>query len=218
MYRERTAATGVLLFAVALAGCPGPETGQMVSVAPPPGWHDRLTRDRELKDRQYRSSPESPLLEADRAGFQGLSYWPADEAYYFLGPINFYPSPERFEIVATSGKQRPCERVGWVGIELHGTPQRLQVYRLLDSPDPTSFFLPFMDATTGKETYPSGRYLELDGRVGGPYVIDFNRAHNPSCAYGDPGRFACPVTPAENRLGVVIEAGERGFHERGSEG
>jgi uncharacterized protein (DUF1684 family) len=42
-------------------------------------------------------------------------------------------------------------------------------------------------------------------------VLDLNRAYNPSCAYGAPERFACPVTPKANRLGVRIEAGERGF-------
>ena len=49
------------------------------------------------------------------------------------------------------------------------------------------------------------------GRI--PFVLDFNRAKNPSCAYGSPERFACPVTPAENRLPLRIEAGETGYHE-----
>ena len=42
-------------------------------------------------------------------------------------------------------------------------------------------------------------------------MLDFNEAYNPSCAYGDVQRFACPVTPPENRLSIRVEAGERGY-------
>jgi len=71
-----------------------------------------------------------------------------------------------------------------------------------------------MDKGSGSTTYPAGRYVDLVGPSGGPYVLDFNYAYNPSCAYGDPERFQCPATPAANRLPVPIEAGERGWvHE-----
>ena len=89
----------------------------------------------------------------------------------------------------------------------------LQVYRLLDQPprqDGLGLFLPFKDRTTGKDTYPAGRYVDLEGPDGGPFVLDFNRAYNPSCAYGEPERFQCPVTPAENTLSVAVSVGERG--------
>jgi uncharacterized protein (DUF1684 family) len=72
-------------------------------------------------------------------------------------------------------------------------------------------FVPFMDATTGKETYPAGRYVNLEEAGPGRYILDFNLAFNPSCAYGAPERFQCPRTPAENRLLVPIRAGERGW-------
>jgi uncharacterized protein (DUF1684 family) len=89
----------------------------------------------------------------------------------------------------------------------------LHVYRLLDLPERAGgegLFLPFKDQTTGKETYPAGRYVDLVGPDGGPFVLDFNRAYNPSCAYGEPERFQCPVTPAENALPIAVTAGERG--------
>jgi uncharacterized protein (DUF1684 family) len=79
-------------------------------------------------------------------------------------------------------------------------------------------FVPFRDATCGAESYGAGRYL-LDtvkgadlgaGSVGvpgdGSLTLDFNFAYNPSCAWDD--RWACPLTPPANRLGVRIEAGE----------
>ena len=39
------------------------------------------------------------------------------------------------------------------------------------------------------------------------FVVDFNFAYNPSCAY-DP-YWVCPLAPLENRLPFPVEAGER---------
>jgi uncharacterized protein (DUF1684 family) len=169
------------------------------------------------------------LPAADVENFGGLEYWEPDSRYYFVGPIRVYPHKEQFKIVTTAGQTRPCEGFGWIEFPVEGTIRRLQVYRLLDlglEISAESLLLPFTDGTTGTETYPAGRYVDLVGPQGeiqvvsdpqggmiavGPYVLDFNRAYNPSCAYGAPERFACPVTPADNRLRVRIEAGERGF-------
>ena len=119
--------------------------------------------------------------------------------------------------ITTAGQERPCDRYGWFEFVLRGVPAKLQVYRLLDSAGQDgapSFLVAFTDETSGKQTYPAARYVDLIGAPGGPYVLDFNLAYNPSCAYGDPDRFACPRAPAENRLPVTVEAGERGFkHE-----
>jgi uncharacterized protein (DUF1684 family) len=40
-------------------------------------------------------------------------------------------------------------------------------------------------------------------------VLDFNVARNPPCAYSQ--FTTCPLPPAENRLAVAIEAGEKRF-------
>ena len=40
--------------------------------------------------------------------------------------------------------------------------------------------------------------------------LDFNRVHNPSCAYNPD--YSCPVPPAENRLTVAVPAGVRNDH------
>ena len=190
-------------------GCSPRSTGTMVSIPPPDRWTDEIRAYRADKDRLFREAEDSPLLPEDRAAFPGLEYWEPDPRYYFVGPLHPYVEPVRFDIVSTTGTKRPCEKLGWIAFSIDGQEQRLEVYRLLDSGG--ELFLPFADATTGRQTYPAGRYVDLAGPEGGPYVLDFNRAYNPSCAYGAPERFQCPVTPAENRLRVPVEAGERGY-------
>ncbi|HEY8799105.1 MAG TPA: DUF1684 domain-containing protein, partial [Candidatus Limnocylindrales bacterium] len=70
-----------------------------------------------------------------------------------------------------------------------------------------SLFVPFLDETSGRETYGAGRYLDLEPDEDGTYAIDFNQAYHPSCVYAP--QFSCPITPAENRLATRVEAGER---------
>jgi len=70
-----------------------------------------------------------------------------------------------------------------------------------------ALFAPFLDATSGSDTYGDGRYLDVEPEEDGTYTIDFNLAYHPFCA--DSPDFSCPLTPAENRLPQRIEAGER---------
>ncbi len=74
-------------------------------------------------------------------------------------------------------------------------------------------FLPFGDATNGRETYGGGRYV-LDtikgadlGMSDGRLIVDFNFAYNPSCSYSP--QWTCPLAPDANQLSVRVPAGER---------
>ena len=58
--------------------------------------------------------------------------------------------------------------------------------------------MPFADLTTGKDTYPAGRYLDIHPTSTGFYTIDFNMAYNPTCAYNE--TYDCPFPPPSNRL------------------
>jgi hypothetical protein len=205
-------AAAVALFVATLAACYRPGV-TMTQDAPSPSWEPRVVQDRHDRDASFASDPDSPIPKAGRATFHGLDYFPPDPAWRYAGWVERYAAPERMTMITTAGKQRPCERWGRVTFERDGRLLTLQVYRLLDMPDQpggAGLFLPFKDGTAGKETYAAGRYVDLDGPDGGPYVLDFNRAYNPSCAYGEPERFQCPVTPAENALPIAVRAGERG--------
>jgi hypothetical protein len=76
-------------------------------------------------------------------------------------------------------------------------------------------FLPFLDATSGTETYGAGRYVDLAPGLDGWYVLDFNLAYHPLCAYGRTD-YRCPKTPEENRLPFAVRAGERGWAVHGA--
>jgi uncharacterized protein (DUF1684 family) len=69
-------------------------------------------------------------------------------------------------------------------------------------------FILFGDATSGKETYPAGRFLYADlPDDNGNTIIDFNKAFNPPCAFTI---FAtCPLPPKQNILPIAIKAGEK---------
>ena len=189
------------------------ENVTMSPVPPPRSWEQDVVAARRHRDAAFASDPDSPIPLKERARFHGLTHYPLDPTWRLAGWVEPYQHPEKIAIVTTAGKPRPCERWGRVTFSREGRVLALQVYRLLDLPDRPGgegLFLPFKDETSGTSTYAAGRYVDLEGPDGGPFVLDFNLAYNPSCAYGDPDRFQCPATPAENRLPIAVTAGERG--------
>jgi uncharacterized protein (DUF1684 family) len=173
---------------------------------------DAISQYRTQKDAYFRTGHHSPVPEADREAFAGIPYFPVDESFVFEGLVlDPYAGdePVRFEMPTTDGRLRPSERAGTFAFTAAGVPLRLTAYRSTsaDAEGDERLFVPFLDATSGKETYGGGRYLDLEPDEDGTWRIDFNLAYHPSCVY-DP-RFSCPITPAENRLAVRVEAGER---------
>jgi uncharacterized protein len=161
------------------------------------------------KNEYFASNPHSPIPETERTAFSGLSYYAVDESLRFddrtLEPYTGN-EPSDFQIPTSDGKLQPAHRAGYLTFELEGARHRLTAYTF-DSGDDTSLFVPFLDKTSGVETYGAGRYLDLEPEDDGTYSLDFNLAYHPSCVY-DP-IYSCPLTPAENRLPIRIEAGER---------
>jgi len=161
------------------------------------------------KDEFFKTHQASPIPEAERAAFTGLPYYPVDESLRFdertLEPYEG-DEPSHFQIPTSDGKLRPAHRAGVLRFELGGEPRQLTAYTF-DGGDGESLFVPFLDETSGTETYGAGRYLDLEPEHDGTYSLDFNLAYHPSCVYD--AKYSCPLTPAENRLPVRIEAGER---------
>ncbi len=111
----------------------------------------------------------------------------------------------------TQGNERELLRWGEFRFKITDTDCRLQAYK--NSPEEERLFVPFRDATSGKETYGAGRYLDLETEKHqtseGKWVLDFNEAYNPWCAYSKD--YACPFAPPENWLKVPIYAGEKDY-------
>ncbi|HOJ01201.1 MAG TPA: DUF1684 domain-containing protein [Anaerolineaceae bacterium] len=161
-----------------------------------------LTDYRKMKDNFYLSDARSPLTEEQKQTFQGLQYYPENPALRFMLEIEEFSNKELVSIQTSKGDVRTYERYGKINFAVDGKPVALTVYKA-----DVDFFLPFIDSMAGKETYPAGRYLEIEPVENGKFLVDFNMAYNPYCAYND--RWSCPLTPAENRLKVAIRAGEK---------
>lgn len=170
---------------------------------------DAVAAFRAQKDESFRSSHGSPIPAAERGAFKGLPYFPVDEGLRFEG-LTLEPysgtEPVQFQIPTSDGRLREAERAGVFRFDIGGTSHSLTGYTFAGGGS-ESVFVPFLDLTSGTESYGAGRYLDLYPEHDGTYALDFNLAYHPSCVY-DP-RYSCPLTPAENRLPVRIEAGER---------
>ena len=161
------------------------------------------------KDSFFQTNPHSPVPADERETFTGLPYYAIDPDWRFED-LHLEPyrgdEPSDFQIPTSDGQLRPAHRAGVLRFERDGEGRGLTAYTF-DGGDERSLFVPFLDATSGRATYGAGRYLDLEQEDDGTYSLDFNLAYHPSCVY-DP-RYSCPLTPAENRLPMPIEAGER---------
>lgn len=151
--------------------------------------------------------PQSPRYKL----YKGIPYFPPDLSYHVVAALTPNPKPDTTIIVSTRGNQRRAVRVGWFDFKVKGSPCRLEATRLLEpGVGENALDLFFTDATTGKESYSVGRYLEPQPRPDGFYTLDFNVCYNPACAYSE--HYNCPIPPRENRLQVAIRAGEMDPH------
>lgn len=151
---------------------------------------------------------DSPAI----ADFAPIEYYPIDPGLRVIAVLHRYDSPRVLDVdTVIEGLGYHPQSPGRLAFELDGRTFELEAYDAGDS-----LFLVFGDTTSGRETYPAGRFLYADlPDASGHTVLDFNRAYNPPCAFND---FAtCPVASPRNRLPVPIEAGEKfagGNHTR----
>ncbi len=170
-----------------------------------------LMLQRKEKDYYFRTEPESPIPPELRTRLPGLSYFPPDLKYRLRVRLTRLPNPEPVTLATSKGIPRPMVRRGYFEFEMDGVGQRLYAYQAVSPPghrhEDVSLFVPFRDATSGEESYGAARYLDLEESPSGEYVLDFNLAYNPYCAYSDD--YVCPFPPQENWLTVPIRAGEK---------
>lgn len=171
-----------------------------------------LSRFRAEVDDMIEFDPHSPLADEQQAKFNGLNYYDEDAAYVVEGDVERFSDDEPLvEMQTSTGDTQVYRRWGRFHFTVEDEEASLVIY---SDPRAGDFFLPFKDATNGRETYGAGRYLDShrpgirrlsDDRL----EIDFNYAYNPYCAYNE--RYSCPLPPSENWLRIAIRAGEKKF-------
>ncbi|RMF79385.1 MAG: DUF1684 domain-containing protein [Chloroflexi bacterium] len=165
---------------------------------------NKLLAHRREKDQFMKAHPQSPLKPEHRANFNGLAYYEPNPALDLRVTVRQFEHQEIVKMQTTTGEPRDFRRYGEFTFNVDGQEARLTIYW-----NAHGFFLPFVDAGAGNETYGAGRYLEPELLDDNSFHIDFNLAYNPFCAYND--AYSCPLPPPENRLNVHIRAGEKNF-------
>jgi uncharacterized protein len=136
-----------------------------------------------------------------RSEFAGVRWFPVNEAYRVTAQFTSYPQPRMIPILNILGDTEPTPSPGYATFELAGKQCHLEPLAEGDR-----LFFIFKDLTSGKQTYPAGRFLYANLPKDGKVALDFNEAINPPCAFTD---FAtCPLPPKQNYLPVAVPAGE----------
>ncbi len=140
-----------------------------------------------------------------RKEFRGCKWYPVNPKYRVTAKYTEYLVPKSMPITNVLGDTQPVSNPGYVTFQIDGRECRLEAQAA-----GKGLFFNFRDNTSGKTTYPAGRFLDASGPVNNEVVLDFNQATNPPCAFTS---FAtCPLPPKENYLSVSIPAGEKTHH------
>ena len=170
-------------------------------------WARALARFRAEKDGFFRTSLDSPF-HGDIESFHTLNYFDPDPSSRCEAKLQRFAEPNSIMLATSKGTRQLFNRVGYFDLNIAGAQVRITTYQSAGRDDP-NLFLPFRDGTSGKESYGAARYLDLEVEHNDEYVVDFNYAYNPYCAYSED--YVCPLPPQENWLKVQIRAGEKNY-------
>jgi uncharacterized protein (DUF1684 family) len=135
-----------------------------------------------------------------RTQFKGLTWFPVDEKFRL--PARWVTQKAPLKVQDITGAVENNTSPGYAVFTFEG-----REYKLIANPSGEQIFFVFRDETTGKTTYPAGRFLYADAPQGGRILMDFNRAISPPCAYTPYA--TCPLPPIENSLSIPVQAGEK---------
>jgi uncharacterized protein (DUF1684 family) len=144
---------------------------------------------------------------AARQAFTTLSWFGVSAAARVRARFVAYDEPKAIRVPNILGQSEDMPSPGYCSFAWGGREVRLE--GVLEEEDAKELFFIFRDETSGKETYPSGRFLYSALPKDGAVILDFNKAENPPCAFT---AFAtCPLPPAQNWLPVAVRAGEKRY-------
>jgi hypothetical protein len=143
-----------------------------------------------------------------------MSFFPVNEIYRVGTRVELIEGALWFGMETSSEKMKPYRVYAILHFKLNEEKYKLHVYQSKDLMNIPAYadhlFIPFADETCGEESYENGRYIDLTIHEisTGNFILDFNKAYNPYCAYIS-NKFSCPVPPKENHLPIAIKAGEK---------
>ena len=136
--------------------------------------------------------------------FSGRQWYPIDENFRIEGRYERFAEEKFVSFERENGADFEAKVGGEVRFSFGGQDYALVAFEDEEDGD---LFVIFHDATNGKETYGSGRYMVVSTPQEGKAIIDFNRAYNPPCAFTPYA--TCPLPPDQNNLSIAIKAGEK---------
>lgn len=146
------------------------------------------------------------LNSPEQRAFTDIDRFPIDKAWRVGAVFQPVSEPRSIAITNVIGQTSQQRTPGKLIFSIGNSTYTLDALAEGDE-----LFVIFADATSGKTTYPSGRFLGVE-RPKGPdnrTVIDFNKAYDPPCAFT---KYAtCPLPPRQNVLSLEVSAGEKDF-------
>lgn len=139
-----------------------------------------------------------------RKAFDGVPTFEPNLDWVLTGRFEAFDGGRVLAVGTVGWREHDYLSPGVVHFEHEGTPYQLQV--IVGGGHRTTVFA---DATSGETTYPAGRSLDIpEPADDGTVTLDFNRALNLPCAFGDFFPI-CPTPPSGNRYPFRIAAGEK---------
>ena len=158
---------------------------------------------------EYLNPDESPLPKEEIANFEGINFFDYNANFVVEAKLQRLLNEKPFLMPTSSGKSHNYIRFGILTFSLQGKQFQLEVYQNLNLIKREGFekslFLPFIDQTSGNESYGAGRYLDISIPDNDTIWLDFNKAYHPYCAYTT--GYSCPITPDINFIDISIKAG-----------
>ena len=119
------------------------------------------------KDAFFAHNPHSPLTDEQKQGFQGLEYYPENPDLQLEVEIEQFPIRDEVQIQTSTGEMQIYSRLGKFDFLVEGEKAQLTIFY-----NENGYFLPFVDALAGEETYPAGRYLEMEPLADGKFLAE----------------------------------------------
>jgi uncharacterized protein len=135
--------------------------------------------------------------------FSGAERFPINSAFRVKAKLIKDTNSDSIQIMNVLGQLSNFPSPGLLEFSING-----ESFRLQPQFDGDEYFLVFGDKSNKTQTYQGGRFLYISPiNEQGETFIDFNKSENPPCAYND--FTTCPLPPAQNKLPIAIEAGEK---------